>query len=112
MTRKKFSWILVTLIIFGFFVTSLVSYKVAHDTLEEQINKDSLPLTSDNIYSEIQQDLIRPIFISSLMAQDTFVREWTLAGEQDPERIIRYLREIQRQYQTISSFYISDRTGH
>ncbi len=31
MTRKKFSWILVTLIIFGFFVTSLVSYKVAHD---------------------------------------------------------------------------------
>ena len=112
MTRKKFSWILVTLIIFGFFVTSLVSYKVAHDTLEEQINKDSLPLTSDNIYSEIQQDLIRPIFISSLMAQDTFVREWTLAGEQDPERIIRYLSEIQRQYQTISSFYISDRTGH
>ncbi len=110
MTRKKFSWILVSLIIFGFFVTSLVSYKVAHDTLEEQINKDSLPLTSDNIYSEIQQDLIRPIFISSLMAQDTFVRDWTLAGEQEPERIIRYLSEIQRQYQTMSSFYISDRT--
>lgn len=38
MTRKKFSWILVTLIILVF-VTSLVSYKVAHDTLEEQINK-------------------------------------------------------------------------
>ncbi len=60
-------------------MTSLVSYKVAHDTLEEQFNKDSLSLTSDNIYTEIQQDLIRPIFISSLMAQDTFVREWTLA---------------------------------
>ncbi|PWI32616.1 diguanylate cyclase [Vibrio albus] len=111
MTRNKFTWLLVSLILFGFIITSFVSYHVAHKALEEQIKRDSLPLTSDNIYSEIQQDLIRPIFISSLMAQDTFVRDWTLSGEREPEKIFQYLEEIKRQYGTVTSFFVSDRTN-
>lgn len=110
MTRKKFTWLLISLILAGFLLTGFTSYHVAHQTLEEQIKKDALPLTSDNIYSEIQQDLIRPIFISSLMAQDTFVRDWTVSGEKSPEKIIQYLREIKQQYGTVTSFYISDAT--
>jgi diguanylate cyclase (GGDEF)-like protein len=110
MTRSKFTWLLVSLILIGFIITSLVSYRVAHQALEDQIKRDSLPLTSDNIYSEIQQDLIRPIFISSLMAQDTFVRDWTVSGEQSPEKIIQYLNEIKQQYGTVTSFFVSDRT--
>ena len=51
-----------------------------------------LPLTSDNIYSEIQKDLIRPILISSLMAGDTFVRDWVLGGERDGTAMQRYLK--------------------
>ncbi len=110
MTRSKFTWLLIILILLGFIITSLVSYHVAHKALEDQIQRDSLPLTSDNIYSEIQQDLIRPIFISSLMAQDTFVRNWTLSGEQKPEEIFQYLNEIKQQYGTVTSFFVSDRT--
>jgi diguanylate cyclase (GGDEF)-like protein len=110
MTRSKFTWLLVSLILFGFITTGFVSYHVAHKALEEQIKRDSLPLTSDNIYSEIQQDLIRPVFISSLMAQDTFVRDWTLSGEQEPEKIFQYLKEIKQQYGTVTSFFVSDKT--
>ena len=110
MTRSKFTWLLVSLILFGFIITSFVSYHVAHKALEEQIKRDSLPLTSDNIYSEIQQDLIRPVFISSLMAQDTFVRDWTLSGEQESEKIFQYLKEIKQQYGTVTSFFVSDKT--
>lgn len=110
MTKSKFTWLLVSLILIGFIITGLVSYQIAHDTLEEQTKRDSLPLTSDNIYSEIQQDLIRPIFISSLMAQDTFVRDWTLSGEVDSDKIIQYLNEIRQQYGTVTSFFVSDLT--
>ncbi|MHA2938100.1 sensor domain-containing diguanylate cyclase [Vibrio sp. RC27] len=110
MTKSKFTWLLVSLIMIGFFITGLVSYRIAHDTLEVQIKNDSLPLTSDNIYSEIQQDLIRPIFISSLMAQDTFVRNWTLSGESDTNEIIQYLGEIKKQYNTVTAFFVSDLT--
>jgi len=103
-------FILTALLVFGFMITSLTSYYTAYDSLSEQITETALPLTSDNIYSEIQQDLLRPIFISSLMAQDTFVRDWTLSGEKDPKQIVRYLKEIQNRYSTVTSFFVSDKT--
>jgi len=108
--KTRFVSILTFLLLTGFLTTSFVSYYVAHDSLSTQIAETTLPLTSDNIYSEIQQDLLRPIFISSLMAQDTFVRDWALNGEQDEQAIIRYLKEIQVQYGTVSSFFISEKT--
>jgi diguanylate cyclase (GGDEF)-like protein len=102
--------ILTILLLIGFITTCLVSYWVAHDSLSAQIAETALPLTSDNIYSEIQRDLLRPIFISSLMAQDTFVRDWALGGEQDADAIIRYLKEIQTQYGAVTAFFVSEKT--
>ncbi|MCU4675032.1 diguanylate cyclase [Catenovulum sp. 2E275] len=106
--RFVISITLLTLV--GFISTSLVSYLVAHQTVSKQITHSALPLTSDNIYSEIQRDLMRPIFISSLMAHDTFVRDWTISGEQDQSSLVRYLAEIQQKYQTVTAFYVSDNT--
>jgi len=103
-------WVLSALLIVGFLATSLLGYKVAYDSVSEQIAGNALPLTSDNIYSEIQQDLLRPIFISSLMAHDTFVRDWAIDGEQDPDQLIRYLKEIQQKYHTITAFFVSERS--
>jgi len=110
MQRKKLLFItaLTTLLAIGFVATSLVSYFVAEDALESQIAEESLPLTSDNIFSEIERDLLRSILISSLMAHDTFVREWARDGEDDPQRIIRYLDEIQHKYDTTTAFFVSD----
>ncbi len=111
MARKKYFIALLTgLLVVGFLFTSIVSYFVAQRSLSEQIAGNTLPLTSDNIYSEIQQDLLRPIFISSLMAHDTFVRDWVLNGEQNPEQMTRYLREIQKRYATVTSFFVSDKS--
>lgn len=71
----------------GFLVTSLTSFFVSRASVRAQIAESALPLTSDNIYSEIQRDLLRPVFISSLMATDTFVRDWVVHGEVDATRI-------------------------
>ncbi|GIU14355.1 MULTISPECIES: sensor domain-containing diguanylate cyclase [unclassified Shewanella] len=106
--KKRFIWLLSLLLLAAFVVTSGISYQVARDSLSEQIKENNLPLTSDNIYSEIQQDLLRPIFISSLMAQDTFVRDWTINHEQTPDKLIRYLKEIQDKYATVTSFFVSE----
>lgn len=108
--KKKFIWLLSCLLLVAFFVISSISYQVAHDSLSQQIEGNTLPLTSDNIYSEIQQDLLKPIFISSLMAQDTFVREWTLNNEAQPEQIVRYLNEIQEKYATVTSFFVAEKS--
>lgn len=108
--KTRFVVLLTALLVTGVLVTSLVSYWAARDSLSRQLADTTLPLTSDNIYSEIQQDLLRPILISAQMAHDTFVRDWALAGEQEPERMVRFLEEIQSRHDTITSFFVSDRT--
>ncbi|TKI06346.1 sensor domain-containing diguanylate cyclase [Martelella alba] len=103
--------ILFTLMLLGaFLIISWSSYEVARRSLTNEIEENTLPLTSDNVYSEIQQDLLRPIFISSLMAHDTFVRDWVLDHERDPRAMMRYLGEIDRRFDTIFSFFVSDKT--
>jgi len=105
-----FAAALSALLVLGFIATSIISYFVAHDSLTDRIADESLPLTSDNVYSEIEQDLLRSVLISSLMAHDTFVRDWTIRGERNPQAIIRYLREIEKKYDTTTAFFVSDRT--
>ena len=65
----------------GFLTTAVINYMMARDKIRESILAQELPLTGDNIYSELQKDMLRPVFISSLMARDTFLRDWVIAGE-------------------------------
>ncbi|WP_211209799.1 sensor domain-containing diguanylate cyclase [Uliginosibacterium gangwonense] len=95
-------------LLLGFAFTVLTSYAVSHKEIREGILSTELPLTSDNIYSEIQKDLVRPILISSMMARDTFVRDWAIGGEHDVSRMNRYLQEVSTHYNTFNSFFVSD----
>lgn len=102
--KRKLIFILSILLSTGFAATTLINYYVSKASIRESIVASELPLTSDNIYSEIQKDLVRPIIISSMMASDTFLRDWVLAGEQDVERMTRYLREVKQRYGAFTSF--------
>ena len=96
------------LLCLGFFSTTLISYEVSRSAIRQSILNQELPLTSDNIYSEILKDLVRPVFISSMMASDTFLRDWTLRGEREPQEMIRYLREVMARYGAFTSFFVSE----
>ncbi len=98
------------ILVLGFVATSVASFLVSRETIRESILQNELPLTSDNIYSEIQKDLIRPVFVSSVMAADTFLRDWALAGEGNVDKVVKYLREIQHEYDAVTAFFISERT--
>ena len=102
----------VSILAAGFLLTSLASYFVSRKSLKAEITDRSLPLTSDNIYSEIERDLLAPVFISSLMAHDTFVRDWVLEGELNEAEITHYLSEIKRRYNTVTCFFVSEKTGN
>lgn len=94
----------------GFLATSLASYYAALDSIRDNIVNIELPLTSDNVYSEIQKDLVRPVLIASMMARDTFVRDWVMNGEQDIAQMTRYLHEVQEHYGAVTSFFVSANT--
>jgi signal transduction histidine kinase len=108
--KYRFLGWLSAILVAGFLFTSIAGYIVSRDSIRSSIAEQALPLTADNIYSEIQKDLLQPIFISSMMARDTFVREWILSGERDTGRIVRYLNEIKLKYGTNSSFLVSERS--
>lgn len=108
-TQTSLVLLLLFLLGSGFLTTSLLSYYASRDSIRQNIVNTELPLTSDTIYSEIQKDLIRPTQIASMMSRDTFLRDWALAGEQNPEPVTRYLREIQDHYGTFTAFFISEK---
>ncbi|MBI5518444.1 MAG: GGDEF domain-containing protein [Desulfovibrio sp.] len=109
--RKRPVLFLVTLFLaLGFLGTTIVSYQVSRNAIRDSILTQELPLTSDNVYSEILKDLVRPVFVASMMANDTFLRDWTLNGEKDRDQLTRYLREVMAKYSAFTSFFISEKT--
>ncbi|MGD2081322.1 MAG: diguanylate cyclase [Chromatiales bacterium] len=109
-TRDKLLASLGLILVAGFLGVNFANLQVSSDSVRETLIKNELPLTSNNIYSEIQASLLRPIYISSLMANDTFLKDWMLSGEGDPAPVTKYLKEIQRKYDVFSTFVVSDLT--
>jgi len=110
--RRRLLFLLWALLTAGFLATSLIGYQVSRKAIRDAIISQDLPLTSSNIYSEIQKDLVRPVLISSTMANDTFLRDWILKGEGNPVEISRYLNEVKERYGAFSSFFVSDKSGN
>ncbi|WP_428608930.1 sensor domain-containing diguanylate cyclase [Sedimenticola sp.] len=109
-SRWKLVLILGAILIAGFVGVNLANYLVSSQSVRSALINNELPLTSNNIYSEIQASLLRPIYISSLMANDTFLKDWVIEGENDLDKITRYLTEIQKKYQVASTFLVSAKT--
>lgn len=80
------------------------------ETTREQLKNSALPLTVDNIYTEIQKNIIEPNLIASMMANDTFLIDWLSHKENDEQKIVRYLEAIQNKYQMFTAFLVSDKS--
>lgn len=108
--KKRLITLICLLLFAGFMAVSLLNYYVSKSAIREALISRELPLTSDNVYSEIQKDLVRPVFISSMMAHDTFLRDWVLDNERGVDQISRYLQEIKDKYAAVSSFFVSEQS--
>lgn len=106
--RSKLIALVCLLLCAGFLATTLISYFASRDSIRASIIATELPLTSDNVYSEIQKDLVRPVLISSMMSRDTFLRDWVISGERDVGQMTRYLKEVMSHYGAFTAFFVSD----
>ncbi len=98
------------LLLLGMLGISLSSFLVSRESIRSQLTDSTLPLIGDTIFSEIQRDLLRPIFVSSLMANNTFVHDWVEGGESDILGMQRYLDKIKQNYGAFTTFFVSDVT--
>jgi diguanylate cyclase (GGDEF)-like protein len=108
--RRRLVALIAALLTAGLGSTSYFGFMASRQALRASIAENELPVTSDTVYSEIQRDLVRPIFISSMMASDTFLRDWILAGERTPEDMVKYLSEVRSKYDAFTTFLVSERS--
>lgn len=108
--KKRVLFVIGLILVVGMLGTSLTSFFVSRASIRTQLTDNTLPLVGDTIYSEIQRDLLRPVFISSLMSSNTFVHDWVENGESDVGTMSRYLDKIQSDYGTSTVFFVSDKT--
>ena len=108
--RTRLILVLTLILCIAFFATSYANYLVSRRAIHDEIVFSSLPLTRDNIYSETHAALMRPILISSLMANDAFLINWSTSGEREILRILDYLGQIHEKYGFNSTFFVSDKT--
>lgn len=86
---------------------SVVNYIVAKKETQTNLRTQSLPLSVDNIYTVIQKQLIEPYLVSSMMAHDTFLKDWLLHEENDTQKIAKFLLSIKNKYGLLTSFLVS-----
>ncbi|MFH2115899.1 MAG: sensor domain-containing diguanylate cyclase [Spirochaetota bacterium] len=108
--KGKLLVFLAVLLVIGFTGTSLLAYKAARDGVRASIEENALPVAAESVYARLQRDLVEPIFVSSMMANDTFLHDWVLDGERTPEDMRKFLTEIQSRYNTITAFFVSERS--
>lgn len=100
--------VLTSIIILASFLTlSNLNFTTAREEAFNEIQNSALPLTRENIYSEILKDLVPAINLSSFMSNDLFLKNWIIGGEKNPEDIIKYLDNIHEKYGYFSVFFIS-----
>ncbi|XOB61398.1 diguanylate cyclase [Campylobacterota bacterium DY0563] len=109
-SKYKIVFIITTLLIALSVSISVINYVVSLNNAQNQLKNQSLPLSLDNIYSDIQKSIIQPYLVSSLMANDTFVQDWLVNEEKNSDKIIRYLEAIKNKYNMFNAFLVSDKT--
>ena len=108
--RRRLLTRLALILALAFAAASGLAYWVSSGEVRRGIVERELPLTGESIYSEIQRDILRPVFVSAQMAQNTWLRDWVEAGEKDVAPLLRYLREVQANNNAVTSFYVSAQT--
>lgn len=95
----------------GFGATSLLSYLRARALMDHQITSNTLPLTSDAIIASLEHDLLQPVLVSGLMANNTFLEDSLSRGENQQKSLTDYLQSIQQKTGAITTFLVSEKTG-
>lgn len=99
----------ILLVVLSISITT-INYLVSLNNTQQQLKNQALPLSLDNIYTEIQKHIIEPYLVSSMMAHDTFVQDWILNDEKNHEKIEEYLNVIKNKYQMFTTYLVSNKT--
>ncbi|AWW27185.1 MULTISPECIES: sensor domain-containing diguanylate cyclase [unclassified Acetobacterium] len=110
--RNKVGLLISLIILIGIVAIVFFSFATYSKIIKDDVLNIS-KLTSTNIYSEINNELTKPIFVSLTMANDSFVKQWLQQEDSSQNHeIIDYLWGIRSKYNYHSVFLISAKSLH
>ncbi|MBI4858614.1 MAG: GGDEF domain-containing protein [Acetobacterium woodii] len=105
--RNKVGLLISLIILIGIVAIVFFSFTTYSKIIKDDVLNIS-KLTSTNIYSEINNELTKPIFVSLTMANDSFVKQWLQnEGTASNQEIVDYLAGIRSKYNYHSVFLVS-----
>lgn len=113
--RYKINLLVGAIIIIGFTSIIFINYDNYSKIIKDDI-KNISKLTSTNIYSDINNELTKPIFVSLTMANDAFLKDWLseeptlIDDEEHLHKLQNYLKGFEVKYGYNSVFLVSDQT--
>lgn len=113
--KYKINLLVSAIIILGFVAIIIINYNNYSKIIKDDI-KNISKLTSTNIYSDINSELTKPIFVSLTMANDSFLKDWLLEENtmiDDEAHLLKlqnYLKGFEVKYGYNSVFLVSDKT--
>lgn len=112
MTKSwRISLIVSLIVLIGSLLTAFVTYRSYSDIVKTSAESIS-ELSAMGVYSEINNELTKPIYVSLTMAEDTFVKDWlTREDVSNEDEITEYLMGLHNRYGYSSVFLVSTTTS-
>lgn len=113
MRKTKINLLVSIIILGGFIAVGVISYNTYSKIIKDDI-KNITKLTATNIYSDISNQLTKPIFVALTMANDSFVEGWlNEEGAEDfsvehQDEMTKYLEGLKVKYNYNSVFLVSE----
>lgn len=107
---RKVAFVVILLLLILSLLISVFNFKTSLHSKEQELIERSLPLSIDNIYTEIQVHILDQNLISSMMANDTFLVDWLVNNEENESKIQQYLSSVKNKYQLFLTFLVSQKT--
>ena len=108
--EKRVSLVISLIILVGITIIGIFNLVFYSRIIKDDI-KNISKLSSTSIYSKINNEITKPIFVSLTMANDSFVKKWLLEEkETNKDDIVQYLDGIHKKYGYNSVFLISNQT--
>lgn len=109
---KKTSYLISTIVLIASIVTSLFVF-ISYSRIIKDSTRNIAELTTMSVYSEIHNELTKPMYVSFTMANDSFLKSW-LDNEEtnDPNDLVEYLTQIKENYNYNSTFLVSSLTDN
>ncbi|QMS85297.1 sensor domain-containing diguanylate cyclase [Candidatus Xianfuyuplasma coldseepsis] len=106
----KISLLVSFIVLIGSIITSFITFQSYSNILKSSTRSIS-ELSAMNVYSEINNELTKPIYVSLTMSEDTFVKEWlTREDTMTEDEITDYLMGLHNRYGYSSVFLVSTQT--